>query len=71
MSEEIYKLRKAEFLKNLTKVDKTENETRFQSSSGKWLEERRKLLTASNFARVCKRKQNSNSAKFVETWKKL
>jgi hypothetical protein len=53
-----------EFLSSIKRTEEEakelEEETRFQSENGKWLEERRKLLTASNFAKICKRRKNGH-----------
>jgi hypothetical protein len=54
-----------EFLSSIKRTEEEakelEEETRFQSENGKWLEERRKLLTASNFAKICKRRKNGET----------
>lgn len=70
MSKEIYEENKEAFLHNLRRskeeIVELEKETRGQSSSGKWLEERRKLLTASNFAKVCKMRKSTKAGNFVK-----
>lgn len=65
MSQEELKLAKKEFIKNLntlTADKKTiERATILQRESSEWLEIRRKLITASNFGPICKRKPSSNT----------
>lgn len=61
--------RKNKFLKDLalSKEDRhiLERSTVLQSASSKWLETRRKLLTASWFSRVCKRRAKTNCRSLV------
>ena len=59
MPEEEYDRQKKMFLQQLNKTQEEKNRleltTRLQADSGIWLEERRKILTASNFYKVCRR----------------
>ncbi|EFA12570.2 hypothetical protein TcasGA2_TC004199 [Tribolium castaneum] len=68
---EVYLEQEEDFLVKLKRkigeIEALEKETRFQSSSGRWMEERRKLLTASNFAKICKRRKNTSSSKLVKS----
>lgn len=58
------------YLENLKEQVKDKNsierETVLQAESALWLELRRCLLTASNFAKVCKRRSNISSAPLVK-----
>lgn len=70
MDPEIFQLEKEAFLQNL---DKTEDEKRKlerltidQADSGYWLEERRKLLTASNFYAICTRRESTPCANLIK-----
>lgn len=65
-----FREKKQDFLKALVlskeERNSLERSTVLQSASPKWLETRRKLLTASWFARVCKRRANTNCASLVK-----
>lgn len=70
MDDKQYQYEKKEFLLRLEitpeeKV-KIEQDTILQSASPLWLETRRKLLTASWFSTVCKRRPNTNCAPLVK-----
>ncbi|KAF5307214.1 hypothetical protein FQR65_LT00730 [Abscondita terminalis] len=58
------------FLETLKKTDEERNllqkSTVLQAGCGKWLEERRKLLTASSFYRVCRRRPTTLSKNLVK-----
>lgn len=70
MSEEQYLQAKTVFLQNLkSQVEQRhdiERETILQAESALWLELRRCLLTASNFSKICKRRNNISSAGLVK-----
>lgn len=70
MSQEELQIAQEEFLKNLESLtaDKKaiERATILQRESSEWLEIRRKLITASNFGPICKRKSSSNTANLVK-----
>lgn len=70
MPQEELKMAKDEFIKNLKILvaDKKaiERATVLQRESSEWLEVRQKLLTASNFGPVCKRKSTTNTANLVK-----
>ncbi|CAK1594368.1 unnamed protein product [Parnassius mnemosyne] len=61
---------KEEFLKNLPSAEEDrrqiEKSTILQRDSSEWLELRRKLLTASNFAKVVNRRQNTSVRNLVK-----
>ena len=65
-----FQAKREEFLQSLKKtreeIRKLECETRLQRDSDKWLEERRKILTASNFSKVCKRRSTTGCEKLVK-----
>ncbi|KAJ8726738.1 hypothetical protein PYW08_015135 [Mythimna loreyi] len=70
MDDKDYEVAKKEFLSKLeisheAKVQ-LERDTILQSASPLWLETRRKLLTASWFSTICKRRPNSNCAPLVK-----
>lgn len=71
ISEEELEKAKKEFLKHLKKTDeeriKIEKETILQGKSGKWIEERRKLLTASNFHRICRKRPSTSCQNIVRS----
>lgn len=52
--------------RQLEEKDIIERETVLQAESALWLELRRCLLTASNFAKVCKRRSNISSAPLIK-----
>lgn len=60
---------KEEFLRNLQKTDEErydlERQTILQGDSGRWLEERRKIITASNFHRICRKRPNTTCKNIV------
>lgn len=70
MDEKQYNEAKGDFLKKLELTSeekkKLQIDTLLQSSSPLWLEARRKLLTASWFATVCKRRPTTNCAPLVK-----
>ncbi|XP_022836891.1 uncharacterized protein LOC111364270, partial [Spodoptera litura] len=70
MDDKQYATAKREFLLRLEitpeEKDKIEQDTILQSASPLWLETRRKLLTASWFSTVCKRRPSSNCAPLVK-----
>ncbi|CAH0717091.1 unnamed protein product, partial [Brenthis ino] len=61
---------KNEYMENLKKLtsdrDSIERSTTLQRDSSEWLEIRQKLITASNFGSICKRKLSSNTAPLVK-----
>lgn len=61
---------KEDFLKNLQKSDKEryelERQTVLHGDSGRWLEERRKIITASNFHRICRKRPNTTCKNIVK-----
>ncbi|KAI5630711.1 yqaJ-like viral recombinase domain-containing protein [Phthorimaea operculella] len=71
MSTEDYEQSKSIFLDSLKKQASNrhdiERETILQAESALWLELRRCILTASNFAKICKRRPNLNSAPLVKS----
>ncbi|XP_047993637.1 uncharacterized protein LOC125232064 [Leguminivora glycinivorella] len=71
MSPEEYERRKEEYLASvkaqLKERDVIERETILQSESALWLEMRRCILTASNFSKICKRRNNISPAPLVKT----
>ena len=70
MDPETFQFAAAEFLENLQRSEQEkiqlEEKTRLQDENGLWMEERRKLVTASNFAKICKRKKNRDTSKLVQ-----
>ncbi|CAG9132575.1 unnamed protein product [Plutella xylostella] len=70
MDDEEYKRAKTDFLLRLEitaeEKDKIEQDTILQSASPLWLETRRKLLTASWFSTVCKRRPSTNCTPLVK-----
>lgn len=62
--------KKKEFLdrlaRSVTEIAEIERETILQSESGLWLEERRKLLTASNFGSICCRRVTTSCHNLVK-----
>ncbi|KAF2882931.1 hypothetical protein ILUMI_23236 [Ignelater luminosus] len=70
MDEEEYKRKKSQFLEKLLKIDEERDNfekcTILQSSCGTWLEERRKLITASNFHDVCCRRPTTSCSNLVK-----
>ncbi|CAG9762686.1 unnamed protein product [Ceutorhynchus assimilis] len=71
MTLEEYQERKEEFLKNIkktkTEIENIEERTREQANSTEWLEARRIILTASNFATICKRRPTTYCGPLVKT----
>ncbi|XP_064211833.1 uncharacterized protein LOC103314328 [Tribolium castaneum] len=71
MTPEIFEENKKAFLQGLEKTDaervQLQESTRLQAGSGQWLEERRKLLTASNFGRVCKMNATTSPANTIKS----
>lgn len=70
MEEEKYEDEKVNFLKNYKKLRNSERmqferNTVLQAGSSLWLEERRKLLTASNFHAVCRRRATTSCVNLV------
>ena len=70
MDEKLYEIAKKDFLQRLEitpeEKNQIERDTILQSSSPLWLETRRKLLTASWFSTVCKRRPSTNCAPLVK-----
>lgn len=70
MEPDEYERQKQLFLYKMTKTaderKQFERNTVLQSESRLWIEERRKLLTASNFKRVCSRKKTTSCVKLVK-----
>lgn len=70
MEEELFKIRSQDFLDSLKKSSEErhhlERSTLTQSDSGQWKEERRKLLTASNFGVVCNRRPTTSCKNLVK-----
>ncbi|XP_068897153.1 uncharacterized protein, partial [Tenebrio molitor] len=52
--------------KTADEIKAFERNTVLQSESKLWIDERRKLLTASNFKRVCSRRKTTSCAKLVK-----
>ncbi|XP_045455750.1 uncharacterized protein LOC123665502 [Melitaea cinxia] len=71
MSHEDMEMAKEEFMKNLQSLTSNkkaiERGSILQRESSEWLEIRQKLITASNFGPVCKRKPLSNTANLVKS----
>lgn len=71
MADRLFEEKKKEFLASLakteTEIKEIERETVLQRESGKWLEERRKLLTASFFGQVCLRKPQTSCQSLVKS----
>lgn len=67
---DIMEKEKKTFVNNLNKTkeerEHIERETILQSASSEWLELRRKLLTASNFGRIIKRRPNISCSNLVK-----
>jgi hypothetical protein len=70
MEPDEYAKQKQLFLHKMTKtadeIKAFERNTVLQSESKLWIDERRKLLTASNFKRVCIRRKTTSCAKLVK-----
>lgn len=70
LQSEIFILEKEKFLQNLKRtheeIELLEKNTRLQAESGYWLEERRKILTASNFYYVCVKRKSTKCAPLVK-----
>jgi hypothetical protein len=70
MEPDEYARQKQLFLHKMTKtadeIKAFERNTVLQSESKLWIDERRKLLTASNFKRVCSRRKTTSCAKLVK-----
>lgn len=66
-----YRQRKEDFLLSIKKskreIEEVEEKTREQYNSPEWLEERRKILTASNFGIICRRKPSTYSGPLVKS----
>lgn len=71
MDPESFEDEKTKFLETLKLTaderNKLQVETILQSQSSKWMETRRKLLTASNFFKVCRRKPTTSCINLVKT----
>lgn len=71
LPENTYKEEENKFLKSLEKTDdernRIERETILQAGSGEWLETRRKMLTASNFGKVCRMKPTTSCKNNVKS----
>ncbi|XP_063226423.1 uncharacterized protein LOC134533104 [Bacillus rossius redtenbacheri] len=71
MDPETFEEQKQAFLSRLqlTQEDRQqlERDTILQAGSGKWLETRRKILTASNFGKVCRRRASTSCANLVRS----
>lgn len=70
MSPDEYTQEKSEFLNTLTNLQQNSNcierETVLQAGSGRWLEMRRKMLTASNFGKVCRMRPTTSCKNIVK-----
>jgi hypothetical protein len=71
MCREMYEEEEKEFLKSLKKTDEqiSEIERRMadQNEDGEWMEQRRKLITVSNFGKICKLKKTTNTAGTIKS----
>lgn len=70
LDEDVFVIEKDKFMQSLRRSEQEiillERATVLQADSGFWLEERRKLLTASNFFSVCTRKDSTSCANLVK-----
>jgi hypothetical protein len=71
MCREMYEEEEKEFLKSLKKTDEQiyeiERRTAVQNKDGEWMEQRRKLITASNFGKICKLRKITNTAGTIKS----
>jgi hypothetical protein len=71
MCREMYEEEEKEFLKSLKKTDEQiseiERRTADQNEDGEWMEQRRKLITVSNFGKICKLKKTTNTAGTIKS----
>jgi hypothetical protein len=71
MCREMYEEEEKEFLKSLKKTDEQiyeiERRTADQNEDGEWMEQRMKLITASNFGKICKLRQTTNTAGTIKS----
>lgn len=71
MNVKLYKKKANEFLNALVRNESeradVERGTLLQAGSGRWKEERRKLLTASNFGLVCRRRKTTSCENLVKS----
>lgn len=71
MIQDLYNEKEKEFLNSLDRSEEdiieVESATRLQAASGVWKEERRKLLTASNFGTICKRRKTTSCESLVKS----
>jgi hypothetical protein len=69
MDPDVSEAAKSSFIKSLEKNEEErrllEENTKLQSGSGDWLRMRRKLLTASNFQKVCRRRRTTSCVNLV------
>jgi hypothetical protein len=69
MDPDVFEAAKSSFIKSLEKDEEErkffEENTKLQSGSGDWLRMRRKLLTASNFQKVCRRRRTTSCVNLV------
>jgi hypothetical protein len=70
MCREMYEEEEKEFLKSLKKTEQIyeiERRTADQNEDGEWMEQRRKLITASNFGKICKLRKTTNTAETIKS----
>lgn len=71
MSPEVYDQEQDRTLRSLIKTEEErrsiEKATILQAGSGQWLEQRRKMLTASNFGKVCRRRASTSCRNLVKS----
>lgn len=70
MTPDVFQLEKENLFKSLEKTDEERKEiqraTLLQAGSGEWLERRRKMLTASKFGRICRRRITTSCKNLVK-----
>jgi hypothetical protein len=67
----MYEEEEKEFLKSLKKTDEQiyeiKRRTADQNEDSEWMEQRRKLITASNFGKICKLRKITNTAATIKS----
>jgi hypothetical protein len=70
MCREMYEEEEKEFFKSFKKTEQIyeiERKTADQNEDGEWMEQRRKLITASNFDKICKLRKTTNTTGTIKS----